>query len=414
MEFGWVMLLVLAIMGGIIAYLGDKIGSRVGKKKIKLFGLRPKYSSILITIITGISISAVTLGVMSILSQNVRIALFGMYQLQLQKAELEQQRDRLLEQVRNLGIEMEEKNSLLAENEALLRHQEDQLSEANDRIRMTQLDLEQTQAARDDMSRQLTIVQVARDEMMARNEQLNTENDELEKMQAHMTETIGKLDERIKLLNDKMTDIREGQVLFRVGEVLSSTVIMSGQSDTATQEALGELLTKTNDSIRNHLGIQDGSAVLLYVSKDELEETIASLHSMPKGSKLIRITAAGNIILGEPALVHVQIYDNNLIYHKGEVVAELTLRASDVDGSAEYEVFRFLHEVNQQAVKQGLLPDPLTGNVGSLTATQIFDTMQRIKAYNSGEIILRAVTRNDIYTAGPLDIDIMVRGYGAE
>ena len=236
MEFGWVMLLVLAIMGGIIAYLGDKIGSRVGKKKIKLFGLRPKYSSILITIITGISISAVTLGVMSILSQNVRIALFGMYQLQLQKAELEQQRDRLLEQARNLGIEMEEKNSLLAENEALLRHQEDQLSEANDRIRMTQLDLEQTQAARDDMSRQLTIVQVARDEMMARNEQLNTENDELEKMQAHMTETIGKLDERIKLLNDKMTDIREGQVLFRVGEVLSSTVIMSGQSDTATQE----------------------------------------------------------------------------------------------------------------------------------------------------------------------------------
>lgn len=414
MEFGWVMLLVLAIMGGIIAYLGDKIGSRVGKKKIKLFGLRPKYSSILITIITGISISAVTLGVMSILSQNVRIALFGMYQLQLQKAELEQQRDRLLEQARNLGIEMEEKNSLLAENEALLRHQEDQLSEANDRIRMTQLDLEQTQAARDDMSRQLTIVQVARDEMMARNEQLNTENDELEKMQAHMTETIGKLDERIKLLNDKMTDIREGQVLFRVGEVLSSTVIMSGQSDTATQEALGELLTKTNDSIRNHLGIQDGSAVLLYVSKDELEETIASLHSMPKGSKLIRITAAGNIILGEPALVHVQIYDNNLIYHKGEVVAELTLRASDVDGSAEYEVFRFLHEVNQQAVKQGLLPDPLTGNVGSLTATQIFDTMQRIKACNSGEIILRAVTRNDIYTAGPLDIDIMVRGYGAE
>lgn len=86
---------------------------------------------------------------------------------------------------------------------------------------------------------------------------------------------------------------------------------------------------------------------------------------------MIRITAAGNIILGEPALVHVQIYDNNLIYHKGEVVAELTLRASDVDGSAEYEVFRFLHEVNQQAVKQGLLPDPLTGNVGSLTATQI-------------------------------------------
>ena len=28
MEYGWIMLVVLAVMGGIIAYLGDKIGSR--------------------------------------------------------------------------------------------------------------------------------------------------------------------------------------------------------------------------------------------------------------------------------------------------------------------------------------------------------------------------------------------------
>ena len=69
MEYGWIMLVVLAVMGGIIAYLGDKIGSRVGKQKIKLFGLRPKYTSILVTILTGISIAAITLGVMSILSE---------------------------------------------------------------------------------------------------------------------------------------------------------------------------------------------------------------------------------------------------------------------------------------------------------------------------------------------------------
>ncbi len=208
MEDGWIRWLIFAGLGGVIAYLGDKIGSRVGKRKIKLFGMRPKYSSILITIITGVSIAAVTLGVMSVLSQNVRIALFGMHQLQLQKAELEQQRDRLLQQARELGLEMEEKNNLLAANENLLRHQEQQLADANDRIRVTQLDLEQTQAARDDVSRQLTIVQVARDEMMARNTQLNTENKELEATQARMNHTIGLLDERIKLLNDKMTDIR--------------------------------------------------------------------------------------------------------------------------------------------------------------------------------------------------------------
>ena len=85
MEYGWIMLLILAVMGSVIAYLGDKIGSRVGKRKIKLFGMRPKYSSILITIITGVSIAAVTLGVMSVLSKNVRIALFGIIRPQTRK-----------------------------------------------------------------------------------------------------------------------------------------------------------------------------------------------------------------------------------------------------------------------------------------------------------------------------------------
>ena len=376
MEYGWIMLLILAVMGGVIAYLGDKIGSRVGKRKIKLFGMRPKYSSILITIITGVSIAAVTLGVMSVLSQNVRIALFGMHQLQLQKAELEQQ-----------------------------------LADANDRIRVTQLDLEQTQAARDDVSRQLTIVQVARDEMMARNTQLNTENKELEATQARMNHTIGLLDERIKLLNDKMTDIREGQVLFRVGEVLASKVVDANADESQIRASLGEMLAQTNTRIREQLGITNENAVVLYISQDEIDQTVQTLHAA-RGSKLIRLTAAGNIILGEPALVHLETFDNQLIYHKNEIVYEEHFRSSDVNGSAEYIVFRFLHEVNQKAVGKGIPPDPLTGNVGSLTATEMFDTIQRIKSCGDGDIILRAVARTDIYTAGPMNIDIAVRSYG--
>ena len=103
MESGWFMLIVLAVMGGLIAYLGDKIGSKVGKRKIKLMGLRPKYTSILITIMTGISIAVVTLGVMSVLSENARVALFGMNKLRQQQHVLEEQRDRLLAEADKLA-----------------------------------------------------------------------------------------------------------------------------------------------------------------------------------------------------------------------------------------------------------------------------------------------------------------------
>ena len=47
---GIIIVLVLMVMGGLIAFLGDKIGSKVGKKRLTLFGLRPKYTSIIVTI----------------------------------------------------------------------------------------------------------------------------------------------------------------------------------------------------------------------------------------------------------------------------------------------------------------------------------------------------------------------------
>ena len=49
---GIIIVLVLMVMGGLIAFLGDKIGSKVGKKRLTLFGLRPKYTSIIVTIIS--------------------------------------------------------------------------------------------------------------------------------------------------------------------------------------------------------------------------------------------------------------------------------------------------------------------------------------------------------------------------
>ena len=38
----------MAIVGGLIAYLADKMGSKIGKKRMSVFGLRPKHTSILL------------------------------------------------------------------------------------------------------------------------------------------------------------------------------------------------------------------------------------------------------------------------------------------------------------------------------------------------------------------------------
>ena len=408
MESGWFMLIVLAVMGGLIAYLGDKIGSKVGKKKIKLMGLRPKYTSILVTIMTGISIAVVTLGVMSVLSENARVALFGMNKLRQQQHVLEEQRDRLLAEADKLAREMQEKNDLLADNEVKLASQEEQLDGANDRLRLTLLDLEQVQAARDDASAQLGIVQTAFNQVHADLATAQGEIEELEHTKAGLTKTVAALDERNRLLNESMLTVREGTVLFRVGEVLSSSVLTAGQSQDETRSQLSGIMVNINNMIRQRLNITDEKAVLLYISPDEFERTVQELSNSPKDSKLIRVTAAGNIITGEPALVHVNVYDNNLVYNRGREVYTEYFTSEEIESGAELQLLHFLHNVNRSAQADGILPDPLSGNVGALTAVEMFDAISRMKAYGNTGLTLRAVTTQNIFTAGPLRIEIRV------
>ena len=42
------MIVIMAIVGGLIAYIADKMGSKIGKKRMSVFGLRPKHTSILL------------------------------------------------------------------------------------------------------------------------------------------------------------------------------------------------------------------------------------------------------------------------------------------------------------------------------------------------------------------------------
>ena len=60
------------LMGGIIAYNGDVIGRKYGKKRLTLFGLRPKHTAILITSVTGVFISALTTAAIFLLAPPVR------------------------------------------------------------------------------------------------------------------------------------------------------------------------------------------------------------------------------------------------------------------------------------------------------------------------------------------------------
>ncbi|MCO4782229.1 MAG: DUF3084 domain-containing protein [Candidatus Cloacimonetes bacterium] len=69
-------LLALLIVSAWIAFLGDKIGTRIGKKRLSIFGMRPKKTAILMTMFTGMLITITTLLLSSFVDPNIKSALF--------------------------------------------------------------------------------------------------------------------------------------------------------------------------------------------------------------------------------------------------------------------------------------------------------------------------------------------------
>ena len=87
-DLNWVFIIGLLIASGLFAYLGDILGTKIGKKRISILGLRPRHTGSVITAITGITIALVVLGSLAVTSDTVRTILFSMKFLQRQITQL--------------------------------------------------------------------------------------------------------------------------------------------------------------------------------------------------------------------------------------------------------------------------------------------------------------------------------------
>jgi len=88
---GILSVLAIAIVAGGIAYIGDRVGHQVGRKRLTLFGLRPKYTSTIVAVVTGMLIAVSVTLVALVASSEVRTAFFRIGQLNTQINQLQAQ-----------------------------------------------------------------------------------------------------------------------------------------------------------------------------------------------------------------------------------------------------------------------------------------------------------------------------------
>ncbi len=72
----WILIVFLILLGGLIAPFGDLLGTKIGKARFSILKLRPKKTATIVTIITGGFISAVSIGLLILVSEEFRQRLF--------------------------------------------------------------------------------------------------------------------------------------------------------------------------------------------------------------------------------------------------------------------------------------------------------------------------------------------------
>ncbi|AUB36508.1 hypothetical protein COO91_02423 [Nostoc flagelliforme CCNUN1] len=144
MTTGYILIAAILILGGVIATVGDRIGTRVGKARLSLFNLRPKNTAVLVTIFTGGLISASTLGILFAADEGLRKGVFELEDIQ---TDLRQKREQLkTAETQKSQVESELNQARIAQTKAQqdLQVINQSLQAANAKQRQTQAQLNRT------------------------------------------------------------------------------------------------------------------------------------------------------------------------------------------------------------------------------------------------------------------------------
>ncbi len=394
------LIVVLVLTGGVIAFIGDRLGSKVGKKKLSLFGLRPRHTSILVTIITGILITTVTFGILAIASKDVRTALFGMNKL---KAELNEKQSMLEEAS---GALVNVKNDLNTTKEEYAKSKKD--------LEETQEDLEIAQQAAELLRQEQVALQNRNQELWSDNQTLIEHNQSLaENNQFLLANNESLKADNLELektnndLQEGIENIRERPIIYRVGELLASGVIKKTDDSVKIQNDLNQIIALANSKIIDRLGTE-GSKDGVWIYPIEYQKAMDRL-KQAKGDTVIRLIVAANLVKGDPVLTELEMHPNRVVYQENEFVYQKIYNVP-IDGSnSEMLISDFLRNVNMTAINNGILPNPLTGTVGVINGNQIY-AIEKALAENRGkDVLISAFAAADTEVLGPLRLHIYLK-----
>lgn len=363
-------LVLTVLMGGFIAYAGDLIGRRFGKRRVSIFGLRPKHTAIVITSCTGVLISCLTTGILFLVVPPVRqiilegqAAIRALPTLRRSNAELTAAAERARATL--AGVRGELKLASAARDRATQQQRMAQanlaatiksLGAARAQIQQTAARLAAAQRVELKMRRQMQAEQRAAQGLAGANETWRRANRGLQEQNGLLSAT------NQKLVKDNAT---------------------KQQQNLDYASANQELARGNEDLVRESTRLKDGNRDLL-AQQSQLENAIKRLEARNYELETVALRAFGSY--RTLADMFDALRTRRVIVHTGEDLARAIIPADSSSEDVRAALGRLMHDAHVEAVGRGAAAGP-----GKALAVQVVDK-QFFQRTANGESVSYVVT----------------------
>ncbi|QCH15191.1 DUF3084 domain-containing protein [Synechococcus sp. CB0101] len=304
---GWLLILALLLLGGVLSTLGDRLGSKVGKARLSLLGMRPRRTAVVITVLTGSLISAISLGLMLLVSDRLRTGLFELDQLERRLREGREALERSQSELNAAEQGRQEARSQLGMVEAQAASLRKELAPLLQQRR-------QLEQERDQLSREIG----TKDADIRRN------REELARLNTRISASAKELQQ----LETNLIALRRGDVVISSGQPLEIAKVRIQSPDQA-KVVIEALLRQTNINVfQRVLPGQPPNRQMLLVPRSDITKLEGILSK--RGDWVVSLISAANVLKGERQVVAFpDVRRNKQVVKAGEQLATTVLEGDE-------------------------------------------------------------------------------------
>lgn len=324
MVFGITTIVLLILVSGAIAFIGDRLGSRVGKYKLTIFSLRPKHTAILVTVVSGIFIAIFTLGTLLMISQDAKTALFGLEKLKkdisLYQGKLENTKDKL----DKTEMELAQKRMELEESKTKLKEAQTEISRLASVKRSLEKEIKATRKGKFLYSvNEVILVTLVKGDSDSKKVKENLQkivtvmNNYLQRYSGkknnvevrNLNEVVSKLagnsyEHVLRIIVDKNVlygekvpvhfEVVRNDLIYKKDQMIAHRKIDSNLSSAEIEQQLKEILSKVHELAKNKGIIPDVSGSIGIISYSQIFDAAKTI-KLETGNVEVKVIAARDI-----------------------------------------------------------------------------------------------------------------------